>query len=72
MYSFGPTPGVAVMFVLVSYNGTCGIGVTIDEAAIRDIALFARCIADGFNEVLELATPAEGPAPQPTSAGSLR
>jgi diacylglycerol O-acyltransferase len=55
MFSFGPAPGVAVMFVLVSYNGTCGIGVTLDEAAIPDTELFARCIAEGFEEVLELA-----------------
>src|SRR6202012_4262059 len=58
MYSFGPTPGVAVMFVLVSYNGTCGIGVTLDEAAIEDPELFARCVAEGFDEVLALAAPA--------------
>lgn len=57
MFSFGPTPGVAVMFVLLSYNGTCGIGVTLDEAAIEDPELFARCIAEGFDEVLALADP---------------
>ncbi len=55
MFSFGPTPGVAVMFVLLSYNGTCGIGVTLDEAAIEDPELFARCVAEGFDEVLALA-----------------
>jgi diacylglycerol O-acyltransferase / wax synthase len=58
MFSFGPTPGVAVMFVLLSYNGTCGIGVTLDEAAIEDPELFARCVAEGFDEVLALADPA--------------
>ena len=47
MFSFGPAPGVAVMFVLLSYNGTCGIGVTLDEAAIPDPELFARCMAQG-------------------------
>ncbi len=57
MFSFGPTPGVAVMFVLLSYNGTCGIGVTLDEAAIEDPELFARCVAEGFDEVLALADP---------------
>jgi hypothetical protein len=55
MFSFGPAPGVAVMFVLVSYNGICNIGVTLDEAAIPDPELFARCIVSGFDEVLLLA-----------------
>ncbi len=57
MFSFGPAPGVAAMFVLVSYQGTCEIGVTLDEAAIPDAALFARCLAAGFDEVLRLADP---------------
>ncbi|MCW2546476.1 MAG: hypothetical protein JWN96_936 [Mycobacterium sp.] len=43
------------MFVLVSYNGTCNIGVTLDEAAIPDPELFARCVVAGFDEVLLLA-----------------
>lgn len=59
MFSFGPAPGVAVMFVLVSYHGTCAIGITLDEAAIPDPELFARCIAAGFDEVLQLAEPAD-------------
>ncbi len=54
MFSFGPAPGVAVMFVLLSYNGTCGIGVTLDQAAIADTALFQRCLVAGFDEVLRL------------------
>ena len=59
MFSFGPAPGVAVMFVLLSYNGTCGIGVTLDEAAIPDPAVFQRCLVEGFDEVLRLAEPAK-------------
>jgi diacylglycerol O-acyltransferase len=59
MFSFGPAPGVAVMFVLVSYNGTCNVGITLDEAAIPDAALFLQCIAGGFEEVLALADPAD-------------
>ena len=58
MFSFGPAPGVAAMFVLLSYNGTCEIGVTLDEAAIPDRELFARCLTEGFDEVLQLAEPA--------------
>jgi WS/DGAT/MGAT family acyltransferase len=57
MYAFGPAPGVAAMFVLLSYGGTCGIGVTLDEAAIPDPQLFRRCLVAGFDEVLALAKP---------------
>jgi diacylglycerol O-acyltransferase len=55
MFSFGPAPGVAVMFVLTSYNGTCNVGITLDEAAIPDADLFLRSITAGFEEVLLLA-----------------
>ena len=54
MYAFGPAPGVAAMFLLVSYNGTCGIGVTLDELAFTAAELFAGCVAAGFDEVLAL------------------
>jgi diacylglycerol O-acyltransferase / wax synthase len=64
MFSFGPAPGVAVMFVLLSYNGTCGIGVTLDEAAIPDTGLFQRCLVAGFDEVLRLAEPAKTVSPR--------
>ena len=59
MYSFGPAPGVAVMFVLVSYQGNCGIGVTLDEAAIPDTDLFQRCVVAGFDEVLRFGEAAK-------------
>jgi diacylglycerol O-acyltransferase len=68
MFSFGPAPGVAVMFVLVSYNGTCAIGITLDEAAIPDPQLFMKCIAAGFDEVLALAG---GGTPVITEAAGL-
>jgi diacylglycerol O-acyltransferase / wax synthase len=64
MFSFGPAPGVAVMFVLLSYNGTCGIGVTLDEAAIPDAALFQRCVVAGFDEVLRHGEPAKNVRPR--------
>jgi diacylglycerol O-acyltransferase / wax synthase len=52
-----------VMFVLVSYKGTCGIGVTVDEAAIPDTRLFQRCLVAGFDEVLRLGEPAKNVRP---------
>ena len=54
---FGPTLGAAFNVTLLSYDGTCSIGVTMDGAAIPDTAVFMRCLAEGFDEVLALAAP---------------
>ena len=76
-YGIGPLPGVAMMVVLISRGGHCTITARYDRAAIRDEALFARCLLEGFNEILALAG---DPAPQAvpatfdadTSGGSRR
>ena len=52
---FGPTIGAAVNVTLLSYNGTCGIGVTVDTAAVPDTDVFMTCLREGFDEVLALA-----------------
>jgi WS/DGAT/MGAT family acyltransferase len=52
---FGPTIGAAFNATLVSYKGTCWIGVTIDSAAIPDADVFMQCLSEGFDEVLALA-----------------
>lgn len=54
-YGIGPLPGVAMMAVLVSRGGSCTITARYDRAAVRDEALFARCLLEGFDEVLALA-----------------
>ena len=54
-YWFGPLPGVALMVVLMSQAGTCFVGVHHDTAAIADGELFARCLRQGFDEVLDVA-----------------
>jgi diacylglycerol O-acyltransferase len=54
-YGLGPLPGVAMMVVLVSRSGYCTISARYDRASITDEALFARCLKDGFDEVLALA-----------------
>jgi diacylglycerol O-acyltransferase len=64
-YGIGPLPGVAMMVVLISRGGYCTITTRYDRAAIRDEALFARCLLEGFNEILELAG---DPAPQAVPA----
>ncbi len=54
---FGPTLGAAVNITLLSYDGTCEVGVTVDTAAVPDIDMFMACLAGGFEEVLALAGP---------------
>lgn len=50
-FPFGPTAGSAVNVTLMSYDGTCCIGVNSDSAAVPDPDLLARCLRDGFAEV---------------------
>ena len=54
-YGIGPLPGVAMMVVLISRGGYCTITTRYDRAAISDEALFARCLLQGFDEILALA-----------------
>jgi WS/DGAT/MGAT family acyltransferase len=54
-YGLGPLPGVAMMEVLISRGGCATITVRYDRAAIRDEKLFARCLVEGFDEILALA-----------------
>ena len=51
-YAFGPLPGVPAMAVLVSYEGICTIGFTIDPAAITDPELFVALTRESFDELL--------------------
>lgn len=54
-YGIGPLPGVAMMVVLISRGGYCTITARYDRAAIRDEKLFAKCLVEGFDEILALA-----------------
>ena len=53
-YAFGPTTGAAVNVTLVSYQGTCYVGCTVDTAAIPDPERLMACLREGFDEVLGL------------------
>ena len=53
-FPFGPTIGAAFNATLLSYDGTCCIGLTIDTAAVPDVPLLLRCLGEGFAEVLDL------------------
>ncbi|ORW03611.1 wax ester/triacylglycerol synthase family O-acyltransferase [Mycobacterium kyorinense] len=63
-YGIGPLPGVAMMAVLISRGGYCTITTRYDRAAVRHEDLWARCLLEGFDEILALAgEPAPHPAP---------
>jgi diacylglycerol O-acyltransferase / wax synthase len=53
-YGVGPLPGVAMMVVLISRGGWCTITARYDRASIREEALFAKCLLEGFDEILAL------------------
>lgn len=54
-YGYGPLGGGASLITLVSHDGTGCIGVGVDTAAFEDHDLLLRCLAEGFDEVLDLA-----------------
>lgn len=53
--AFGPTIGCSMNVTLLSYNGTCCAGITIDTAAVGDPEVLVECLREGFEEVLVLA-----------------
>ncbi len=56
-YPFGPPLGSSANITLVSYAGTCNIGINTDEGAVPDPEVLKACLQDGFDEVLALADP---------------
>jgi diacylglycerol O-acyltransferase len=65
--AFGPTVGAAVNCALLSYNGVCGIGISVDSAAVSDPALLTECLREGFEDVLALGG-AHEPVARPLQA----
>jgi diacylglycerol O-acyltransferase len=55
-YAFGPTIGSAVNVTLLTYVGTCALGINVDTAAIPDYDVFQDALIAGFDEVLALAS----------------
>ena len=55
MLPFGPLPGCAVMATLLSYAGTCCVGINSDPAAVTQPELFVDCLREGIDEVLALS-----------------
>ncbi|MFT4086978.1 MAG: wax ester/triacylglycerol synthase family O-acyltransferase [Gordonia sp. (in: high G+C Gram-positive bacteria)] len=56
MYPFGPLPGCAVMATMITHNDVACLGLNYDAAAIVEQELFAECLVEGFNEVIDLAS----------------
>jgi diacylglycerol O-acyltransferase / wax synthase len=50
-FPFGPTAGSAMNITLMSYDGTCCIGVNMDAAAIPDPDVLLDCLREGFEEI---------------------
>jgi diacylglycerol O-acyltransferase len=51
-YPFGPLPGPAMMITMLSYRGSCGIGITYDPASVTDANQFRDALVAGFDEVV--------------------
>jgi WS/DGAT/MGAT family acyltransferase len=51
-YPFGPTIGAAANVTLMSYRGTCHMGVTTDAGAVPDPDVLMRCLRESFDEIL--------------------
>ena len=50
-YAFGPTIGAAMNVTLMSYCGTCFVGINIDTGAVPDPEELMECMRAGFDEV---------------------
>jgi WS/DGAT/MGAT family acyltransferase len=68
--AFGPLPGVAMMAVMFTEGGVCYVGIHYDTASITQPELFARCLREGFDEILALEhePPAVSPEAQTPEA----
>jgi diacylglycerol O-acyltransferase / wax synthase len=54
MFAFGPTIGASLNTTLVSYAGTCDIGINIDTAAVPDPDVLLDCLQESLAEITAL------------------
>jgi diacylglycerol O-acyltransferase len=47
--------GAAVNVTLLTYVGTCALGINVDADAFPDFEVFHNCLVDGFDEMLAFA-----------------
>jgi diacylglycerol O-acyltransferase len=64
MFAFGPTIGASLNTTLVSYAGTCDIGINIDTAAVPDPHVLLDCLQESLAEITALG--ATEPVPRKT------
>ncbi len=62
VFAFGPTIGASVNTTLLSYAGTCRIGINIDTAAVPDPDALLACLQESLAEVTALSTAEPVPA----------
>ncbi len=62
IYGIGPRPGVAMMGIMLSYEGKGCIGLHLDPDAFTDLEVLQRCLLEGFDEVFALADIPSGSA----------
>jgi diacylglycerol O-acyltransferase / wax synthase len=53
IFGFGPVPGVGAMITMTTFEGRGEVTANYDTAAFTDAELFARCLREGFDEVIE-------------------
>jgi hypothetical protein len=51
-FPFGPTTGSAMNVTLMSYAGTCCVGINADAGAVPDGEVLLRCVREGFRHVI--------------------
>ena len=54
LFAFGPTIGASLNITLMSYDGTCDIGINIDTAAVPDPDVLLACLRESFAEITAL------------------
>jgi diacylglycerol O-acyltransferase / wax synthase len=54
LFAFGPTIGASLNTTLVSYAGTCHIGINIDTAAVPDPDVLLACLQESLAEITAL------------------
>jgi hypothetical protein len=55
LWAFAPPTGAACSVTLLSHVDRCCVALSADTAAVRDHALLAGCLAEGFHEVCGVA-----------------
>jgi diacylglycerol O-acyltransferase / wax synthase len=63
MFAFGPTIGTSLNTTLLSYAGTCDIGINIDTAAVPDPDVLLACLEESAAEITALGGAGRDRAP---------